>query len=130
MASNERDKMSALAIEEKARSWVMQLQEREKKRTGANKPDVRRVVADEIGVVPGTLENIERRRRKGISTTVFERIRTAFLLETANEIRRLENERQIALQIGLDARCNEVAEIEADLAALRQMAGDPDSAVD
>jgi hypothetical protein len=121
MASNERDKMSALAIEEKARSWVMQLQEREKKRTGANKPDVRRVVADEIGVVPGTLENIERRRRKGISTTVFERIRTAFLLETANEIRRLENERQIALQIGLDARCNEVAEIEADLAALREV---------
>jgi hypothetical protein len=121
MASNERDKMSALAIEEKARSWVMQLQEREKKRSGANKPEVRRAVADEIGVVPGTLENIERRRRKGISTTVFERIRSAFLLETANEIRRLENERQIALQIGLDARCDEVAEIEADLAALREV---------
>lgn len=121
MASNERDKMSALAIEEKARSWVMQLQEREKKRSGANKPEVRRAVAEEIGVVPGTLENIERRRRKGISTTVFERIRSAFLLETANEIRRLENERQIALQIGLDARCDEVAEIEADLAALREV---------
>lgn len=121
MASNERDKMSALAIEEKARSWVMQLQEREKKRSGANKPEVRRAVAEEIGVVPGTLENIERRRRKGISTTVFERIRSAFLLEAANEIRRLENERQIALQIGLDARCDEVAEIEADLAALREV---------
>lgn len=121
MASNERDKMSALAIEERARSWVMQLQEREKKRSGANKPEVRRAVAEEIGVVPGTLENIERRRRKGISTTVFERIRSAFLLETANEIRRLENERQIALQIGLDARCDEVAEIEADLQTLREM---------
>jgi len=122
MASNERDKMSALAIEEKARSWVIKLQEREQKRSGANKPEVRRAVAEEIGVVPGTLENIERRRRKGISTTVFERIRSAFLREVGDEIRRLENERHMALQIGLDARCDEVAEIEEDLAALREVA--------
>jgi hypothetical protein len=123
MESKEKDKssMSALAIEEKARSWVVHLQERERKRSGANKPEVRRAVAEDIGVVPGTLENIERRRRKGVSTTVFEKIRSAFLRETASEIRRLENERHIALQIGLDARCDEVAEIEADLAALREV---------
>jgi hypothetical protein len=123
LASEDKDKstMSALAIEEKARDWVVHLQERERKRSGANKPEVRRAVAEDIGVVPGTLENIERRRRKGISTTVFERIRAAFLLETANEIRRLENERHVALQIGLDARCDEVSEIEADLAALREV---------
>ena len=123
MASEEKDKssMSALAIEEKARDWVMELQKREKERTGANKPCVRRAVAEDIGVVPGTLENIERRRRKGISTTVFERVRAAFLRESENEIRRLENERHVALQIGLDARCDEVSEIEADLAALRNV---------
>ncbi len=123
MASEEKDKssMSALAIEEKARDWVIQLQERERKRSGANKPEVRRAVAEDIGVVPGTIENIERRRRKGISTTVFERIRAAFLRESENEIRRLENERHVAMQIGLDARCDEVAEIEADLAALREV---------
>jgi hypothetical protein len=123
LASEDKDKstMSALAIEEKARDWVLHLQDREQKRSGRKKPEVRRSVADVIGVVPGTLENIERRRRKGISTTVFERIRAAFLLETANEIRRLENERHVALQIGLDARCDEVSEIEADLAALREV---------
>lgn len=113
--------MSAAAIEEQARSWVVQLQEREKKRTGAKKPDVRRAVADDVGVVPGTLENIERRRRKGISTIVFERIRAAFLREAENEIRRLENERHLALQIGLDARCDEVREVEANIAALREV---------
>lgn len=113
--------MSALAIEEKARDWVLQLQDKELKRSGRKKPEVRRVVAENIGVVPGTLENIERRRRKGISTTVFERIRAAFLREAANEIRRLETERQIALQIGIDARCDEVSEIEADLAALHEV---------
>ncbi len=113
--------MSALAIEEKARDWVVQLQDRERRRSGRKKPEVRRVVAKEIGVVPGTLENIERRRRNGISTTVFERIRAAFLREAANELKWWENERQIALQIGLDARCDEVREVEANIKALQEV---------
>lgn len=113
--------MSALAFDEKARDWVVQLQDREQKRSGRKKPEVRRAVAEDIGVVPGTLENIERRRRKGISTTVFERIRSAFLREAANELQWWERERQIALQIGLDARCDEVREVEANIKALQEV---------
>jgi len=69
--------MSAVAFDdETAREWVVGEVKREKLRSGAKKPEARRAVAGSIGIAPGTVENIERNRLKGLRGRVRDKIQT------------------------------------------------------
>lgn len=54
-----------------------------------------------IGVAPGTLENISKRRRKNLPARVYEQIRGGLIRGLESEIRKLESELAIARQSGL-----------------------------
>jgi len=112
------DEMSSATIEDTARYWTRELEAKEAKRSGVSIRNARKTVARRAGVSPGTLENIKLGRTKGVRAFVFEKIRAAFMREAENEIRRLQHEMDMARQIGLDANCNEVREIEASRNAL------------
>jgi len=119
--SEEKDKMPAIAIDDKAREWLVALEKREAARHGLKAFVARQRIAARLGIASGTSENIVRRRTKGIRAGVFNKICAVFAEEARQEILRLEHERLLAIQTGLDARCGEVSEIEADLAALREV---------
>ena len=60
------DKMSVVALDEAARRWAGELEEREARRSGVSRVQARRIVARRTGLAPGTLENIKNRRTKGV----------------------------------------------------------------
>ena len=115
MASEEMDKMSADVL---ARHWVTRLEAREARKTGTTLPRARAIVARRLGVAPGTLENLRRGRTNGVRAWLAEKIAQAVVREIINEIRGLEHELAVARQCGARAGGDEIAEIEAGLAAL------------
>jgi len=107
------------AIDAAARQWASELENREKARSGVPLTIARQTVARRLSVAPGTLEGLRRGRGKGARAWLVERLQSAFVRELELEIARLTHERQMALQIGMDTREDQVREIEAHLAAAR-----------
>lgn len=113
------DEMSALEFT--AREWATALETTERKRSGASIPNARRSVARRIGVAPGSLENLSRGRTKGVRAFLYERIRAAFIRECEQELKRLAHELEMARQAGLRVDGDEVGEIEAHFAAIKEL---------
>ncbi len=116
--------MSAIAaINEEARAWATKLERREIERSGCSVPAARKAVARKIGVAPGTLENIARRRTKGVRGWIVEALRVAFVQELQKEIERLSHEREMALRGGNHTDADQAREVEAYLAEARRVLG-------
>ena len=86
------DKMSVVALDEAARRWAGELEERGARRSGVSRVQARRIVARRTGLAPGTLENIKNRRTKGVRGWVLGVLQAAYVREIENEIARLSDE--------------------------------------
>ncbi len=118
-----KDIMDASVSVERARDWSTALEDREAARSGECLPEARRAVASRIKVPAGTLENLRKRRLKAIAVHLYERLRGGVIRELQAEMMRLQHELQILQATGSDPRQNEVAEVAADLAKVRQALG-------
>ena len=67
--------------EDVAREWVIRLQRWKSVRERCSIQTARRLVATDTGISAGTIENIIRGRSKGIRQWLFERLRTAVMIE-------------------------------------------------
>lgn len=110
--------------------WVESLEKREAARSGQPVREARVRLANRIGVMPGTLENIRRKRVKEARVGVFEKVRRAFIRSLEDEIAALTHELQMARQCGVDPREDEVARIEAAIAQALTLIADKHSSVD
>lgn len=77
--------------------------------------EVRASIAREIGISPGTIENIRKNRFSSLRTVVRDRIYAWTLNTLQKEIRRLEHELQMALQCGEGPDSDEVVGAKAAL---------------
>lgn len=117
------DKMSVVALDEAARRWAGELEEREARRSGVSRLQARRIVARRTGLAPGTLENIKNRRTKGVRGWVLGVLQAAYVREIENEIARLSHELDMVRLGVLASDGDEILEMEAQRAALRELVG-------
>lgn len=103
-----------------ARDWTSRLQRREIARSEVTKPVARRMVARSIGVSPGTLENIERGRTKGVRGWIVERIKAAVIRELEAEIRGAQHDLEIVRRCGVDPRSTAFSAVEAAVEDAKQ----------
>jgi len=108
------------AVDTFARDWTDRLQRREIMRSGGTVPDARRVVARQIGVAPGTLENITRGRTKGVRGWIVERIKSAVIRELEAEIRGAQHDLEIVRRCGVDPRSSAFSAVEAAVESAKQ----------
>jgi enoyl reductase-like protein len=103
-----------------ALSWTKRLEGIERIRSGLPAEEVRPIVARRVGVAPGTLENIHRKRIKEPRKSLMDKLRAALVRELEAEAMRYEHEAQILIQTGSDPRHGEIAEVVAGLAKIRE----------
>lgn len=103
-----------------ALSWTKRLEGIERTRSGLPAEEVRPIVARRVGVAPGTLENIHRKRIKEPRKSLMDKLRSALVRELEAEAMRYEHEAQILIQTGSDPRNGEIAEVVAGLAKIRE----------
>lgn len=117
------DDMTPESLAQQAREWAVELEER----TGQKLPDARETVARHIGVSPGTLERLRKRRLKNPGAFLYLKlqaaIREAIIHGLQREATRLEAERHLLVATGADPRSDDFAEVAADLAKVRRVLG-------
>lgn len=104
-------------------AWAEELERREASRRHMSREDVRPFVASSLGLLPGTLENIVRRRLKEPGQRVIDAVRNAFIRELEAEIRRCEHEIQIARATGVRADEAEILEAQTHIEAAKRLIG-------
>lgn len=109
------------SIDIAARQWAIELEDRERMRSGVPLPVARRTVARRLNIAPGTLDGLRRGRGKGMRAWLVERLQAAIIAELQHEIGRLEHALQMARQCGMDTRESEVCAAETQLAALHEL---------
>jgi hypothetical protein len=92
----------------------------EARRLGISENDARGRIADRLGVLPGTLENIRRLRTKIVPNWLMNKVRLELIAVLQLEIRRLEHEVHIARQAGSDHRDDDLLAAETQLAKARE----------
>ncbi len=117
----EKSAMTAVSFDGLARQWVADLERKEAGRLSLPVADARPSLARRLGVPVGTLEGLKRDRTKGVKAWVFERLRAAIITETQREIARCQHELEVALQAGLDPRCDEMAALESAIARAKKL---------
>ena len=117
--------MNALALVREAKTYATRLEEGEAKRNGLTRLQARPTVARKLGVAPGTLENLSRGRLKDPLRIngLLARLRGAVVRELGAEIQRLEHERHVLIQTGVDPRSLEMAAVDAGLATAKEALG-------
>ena len=113
--------MSATVLDDQTIRWAEMLEQRERVATGQTREVARERLAKRIGVLPGTLDNILRRRVKGVKTWITERIRAAVIHELEREIARLQAELHLARQCGCRPDTDEVISALAAIDAARAL---------
>lgn len=117
------DEMTPELIAQQARDWAVELEER----TGLKVPEARDTVARRLGVSPGTLERLRKRRLKNPGAFLYLKlqaaIREAIIHGLHREATRLEAERHILMATGADPRSDEVAAVVASIAKVRETLG-------
>ncbi len=92
--------------------------------SGRSRQEVRPDVARKIGIAPGTIENLLRKRIKAITTNVYRSIVAAADRELRREIARLEHERTILAAKAGDAGRIDIGKVEKALEAAREALGE------
>jgi hypothetical protein len=86
------DPMSVATFDDDAaREWVVD-QVKARRPAHKDKPSTRIALADEIGLAPGTIENIERERHKGLRGWMRDKIQAHKIQWLEAEIARLHDE--------------------------------------
>lgn len=86
--------------------------------------EIRAKLASEIGIAPGTIENIRRNRFVSLRTVVRDRIQAWMIRGLQEKIRNLENELQMALQCGEGPTSDVVLGAKAALAKAHEALND------
>jgi hypothetical protein len=113
--------MSCVTTDERARYRIMFLERLEVFRSERDLGDLRPEIAARIGIAPGTAENVRKRRSKGVRQWVAERIDAAFVAGLREEIVRLANELEMALQGGARPGGDEVIEIQTAMSKVAEI---------
>ncbi len=74
-------------------------------------------VASRLKTGPGTLANIIRNRVKSVCFTLGQRIIAAAISDIENERKQLEHERELLMAVATPTNADDLAEVEAHLAA-------------
>lgn len=109
--------MNALA------TWTEALEEREAKRRGVSREAARPFLAERLRVLPGTLENIVRRRVKEPRERIKELVRNAFIREMEDEIKRLHHGIFMAVQSGTRPDDDEIIEAQTHIETAKRLIG-------
>lgn len=115
------NQMNAMTDIDAAHHFAKALEDAEAKRLGVRANEARRVVARRLRTSPGTLENIRRLRTKIVPAWLMARIRTEFVSLLQAEIVRLENEINLARQIGGNYRDDILQKAETQMAAAKEI---------
>lgn len=107
--------------DEAARMWAAFVEGAEQRRSGVALAVARRSVARRLRVAAGTLDELARKRVKGVRLWVFERLRDAFIREAEAEIKRLEHEIAMARAAGGGLGVGETRQVVAHIEALRAL---------
>ena len=118
---SERDKVS-FAFEDIANSWARDLEDREARRVGSL-PAARKALARKTGIAAGTFENLRKGRLKGVKGWIVERLRSAVIKELTLEIERCAHAIQVARQVGVDPRSDEMAALESAMCRAKELMG-------
>lgn len=110
--------MNALAEATEAQSLAKMLVKAESRRTGHDLSVAQRNVARQVGVSPGTLENLMRARLKRVAGWLRDALRARVIQQLEAEIVRLQHELAVLKQTGVDPRSDEAAAVRADLSAV------------
>lgn len=102
-----------------ARENLVRLETLRATRVGSSRAHARVGVARDLRLAPGTLENIRKKRTKGIRGWIAETIEAALLRELQREIARLTHEYQLLVAGGSSHRDSEMEQVAADLARVR-----------
>lgn len=113
--------MNAMTDVEAVHRLARRLENTEAKSLGVKVAEARKIIARRLKTSPGTLENIRRMRTKVVPSWLMARIRAEFVSVLQNEILRLEHEINLARQIGLDHRDDDLQAAEAQVAAAKEI---------
>jgi hypothetical protein len=113
--------MNAMTDIEAVHRFATTLENAEAKRLGVRTAQARISLARRLRTSPGTLENIRRLRTKIVPAWLMARIRAEFVSVLQNEITRLEHEINLARQVGLDHRDDDLQAAEAQVAAAKEI---------
>lgn len=108
--------LSPESIAQQARDWAVELEER----TGLKLPDARETVARRLGIAPGTLERLRKRRLKNPGAYLYWKLKAAIINELQAEAIRLAHEAHILAATGVDPRSDEAAAVVASLSAVHR----------
>lgn len=111
----------SLATDADAKRWAQSMQDQERVRSGASIPQARRIIARRIGIAPGTLENLDRGRGKGLRGWIRDQIRAAFCREIEAEIARLSHVLAVARLSDSGASPAAIREAETSIANARSL---------
>lgn len=114
---------TAAADLSRAQSWAEALEDHTAKRDGLRIVEARPIVAREIGVAPGTLENLRSGRLKGVGTHIYRALQRATMKRLEAELRRIQHEIDTLKATGVDPRSDEMASALADRMAVRRALG-------
>ena len=116
--------MTAVASDALARQWARQLEDREAARNGLSRVAARAKVARQIGVTPGTLENLSRNRLKGVREWLYARLLAAVTKQAELELAALQHEHQTLLALGQGRDDRTAQEVVEGIARLRGLLSD------
>lgn len=122
MCHSEKD-MSSVAFIDRARGWAAALEDQTARHEGLTVAEARPIVAREIGVAPGTLENLRKRRLKGLGVHIYDALQQAMVRRLNKQLRALEHEQHLLTQQGVDPRSDETTAVASDIATVRKALG-------
>jgi len=115
--------VTAIDLVDTARGWAVRLEEAEAARSNVPVEHARPIVARKLGVSPGTLTSLRKRRLKDISAAVYAKLNAAVERLLERQLAALEHELHVVRQQSLNAGRYDLAEIEADIARVRASLG-------
>lgn len=115
--------MSSVAYVDRARMWAETLEDHTARREGLTIAEARPIVAREIGVAPGTLQNLRKRRLKSIAGHIYGALQGAMVRKLEAELKRIEHELHVLAQQGENPASDQMAAALADRHAVRRALG-------
>lgn len=115
--------MHSAAYVARARDWATTLEDSAAREAGAPLKDVRQAVAREVGVSPGTMENLRNGRLKGIAVHIYDRLQAAMVRRLETQLRRIEHEIHLLKAQGAHPGSGAMAAALADRVAVRRALG-------
>lgn len=114
-------RMSSAATIDDIRALAGACERREQARGGGSREEVRERLARRLGIMPGTLYTLARKRLKRLDAAVRDRLTAYAIQDLESDITRLTHELELARKVGAHPTSPRMGEIEGHLAAARAL---------